>query len=45
MRQIFVFTDLDGTLLDHHEYSFAAAQPAFDQIGRGIGGDFRRGNP
>lgn len=29
-----IFTDLDGTLLDHHSYSFAAAQPALDQLSR-----------
>lgn len=27
-----VFTDLDGTLLDHHTYSYASAQPALDQL-------------
>jgi mannosyl-3-phosphoglycerate phosphatase len=27
-----VFTDLDGSLLDHHTYSFAKAQPALDRI-------------
>lgn len=27
-----VFTDLDGTLLDHHTYSFSAALPALDQL-------------
>jgi mannosyl-3-phosphoglycerate phosphatase len=27
-RQILVFSDLDGTLLDHCTYSFAAAEPA-----------------
>lgn len=32
MRQILIFTDLDGTLLDHHSYSYEAAQPALDQI-------------
>ncbi len=26
------FSDLDGTLLDHHDYSFAAAQPALDAL-------------
>ena len=32
-----VFTDLDGTLLDHHTYSFEAAQPAIDFLkGAGI---------
>lgn len=29
-----IFTDLDGTLLDHHTYSFAAAKPALDQLKR-----------
>lgn len=27
-----VFTDLDGTLLDHDTYSFAAAQPALNRL-------------
>ncbi|SDI51161.1 HAD-IIB family hydrolase [Alloyangia pacifica] len=27
-----VFTDLDGTLLDHGSYSYAAAQPALDAL-------------
>lgn len=27
-----VFTDLDGTLLDHHSYSFAAAQSTLDKL-------------
>lgn len=27
-----VFTDLDGTLLDHHSYSFAAALPALNKL-------------
>lgn len=26
------FTDLDGSLLDHHSYSFAPAQPALDRL-------------
>ena len=29
-----VFTDLDGTLLDHHSYSWAPAQPALDALER-----------
>ncbi|MBU2962272.1 HAD-IIB family hydrolase [Citreicella sp. C3M06] len=29
-----VFTDLDGTLLDHDSYSYAAAQPALDALRR-----------
>ncbi|HQO77312.1 MAG TPA: HAD-IIB family hydrolase [Thermodesulfobacteriota bacterium] len=29
---LLIFTDLDGTLLDHHTYSFAAAQEALDSI-------------
>lgn len=34
MRQppLIVFTDLDGTLLDHHDYSWQAAAPALDQL-------------
>ncbi|HNT57910.1 MAG TPA: HAD-IIB family hydrolase [Syntrophales bacterium] len=32
-----VFTDLDGTLLDHEDYSFAAARPALERLrNRGI---------
>lgn len=27
-----VFTDLDGTLLDHHSYSFKEAEPALDML-------------
>ncbi|MDD9947775.1 MAG: HAD-IIB family hydrolase [Myxococcales bacterium] len=27
-RRLLVFTDLDGTLLDHDDYSYAAAEPA-----------------
>ena len=34
MQQILIFTDLDGTLLDHHDYSFTAAQPSLEQIRR-----------
>ncbi len=30
--KLIIFTDLDGTLLDHHSYSFAAARPALDRI-------------
>lgn len=29
---IIVFTDLDGTLLDHHDYSWDAARPALQQL-------------
>ena len=29
-----VFTDLDGTLLDHHTYSWEAALPALDHLNR-----------
>ncbi|HXE91151.1 MAG TPA: HAD-IIB family hydrolase [Terriglobales bacterium] len=29
-----VFTDLDGTLLDHHTYSWSAAQPALEELER-----------
>jgi mannosyl-3-phosphoglycerate phosphatase len=32
MTQLLIFTDLDGTLLDHHTYSFAAALPALAEI-------------
>jgi mannosyl-3-phosphoglycerate phosphatase len=33
-RRIVVFSDLDGTLLDHHTYSFAAAEPALRLLRR-----------
>lgn len=33
-RQMVVFTDLDGTLLDHETYSFAAAGEALDLLAR-----------
>ena len=29
-----VFTDLDGTLLDHHSYSWAAAEEALKELER-----------
>jgi mannosyl-3-phosphoglycerate phosphatase len=29
---LLVFTDLDGTLLDHHSYSFSAALPALQRL-------------
>lgn len=32
--QLIIFTDLDGTLIDHETYSHAAAQPALDAIRR-----------
>ena len=32
MRKLLVFTDLDGTLLDHHNYSWDAAIPALDEL-------------
>ena len=31
-RRILIFTDLDGTLLDHYDYSWEAAQPALRRI-------------
>lgn len=33
---LIVFTDLDGTLLDHHDYSWQAARPALEKL-RDIG--------
>lgn len=33
-HRLTVFTDLDGTLLDHETYSFAAAAPALDLLSR-----------
>jgi mannosyl-3-phosphoglycerate phosphatase len=36
-RQVLVFTDFDGTILDHYSYSFAAAKPCIDRLsGLGI---------
>ena len=32
MSRLIVFTDLDGTLLDHDDYSFDAARPALAQL-------------
>lgn len=32
--RLVIFTDLDGTLLDHHSYSWAAAEEALEQIAR-----------
>ena len=32
MSKLVVFSDLDGTLLDHANYSFAPAQPALDAL-------------
>ena len=29
---VLIFSDLDGTLLDYHSYSFAAAKPALDLV-------------
>ena len=29
---LIVFSDLDGTLLDHHSYTFAPARPALDKL-------------
>ena len=33
-QQLILFTDLDGTLLDHHSYSAAAAAPALSELER-----------
>ncbi len=33
MKNLIIFTDLDGTLLDHDSYSFAAALPALRLVG------------
>lgn len=32
MENIIIFSDLDGTLLDHHSYSYHAAMPALELI-------------
>ncbi|WP_346993707.1 HAD-IIB family hydrolase [Alteromonas gracilis] len=34
MTKTLVFTDMDGTLLDHHTYSFEAAKPALTALGQ-----------
>ena len=34
MMKTLVFTDMDGTLLDHHTYSFEAAKPALKSVRR-----------
>jgi mannosyl-3-phosphoglycerate phosphatase len=34
VSRLVVFTDLDGTLLDHHTYSFAPARPALLELRR-----------
>jgi mannosyl-3-phosphoglycerate phosphatase family protein len=34
MKQLLIFTDLDGTLLDHDDYSFDAAAAALAQVRR-----------
>lgn len=31
-QQLIIFTDLDGTLLDHHNYSWAPAKPALSKL-------------
>lgn len=33
-ERLAVFTDLDGTLLDHEDYSFAGARPALERLRR-----------
>ncbi|MEN6467293.1 MAG: HAD hydrolase family protein, partial [Syntrophaceae bacterium] len=32
--QMIIFTDLDGSLLDHEDYSFEAARPSIERIKR-----------
>lgn len=32
MRRYLVFTDLDGTLLNHHDYAYAAAKPVMGDL-------------
>ena len=32
MERLVIFSDLDGTLLDHDNYSWAAAKPALDRL-------------
>ncbi|MEO0772984.1 MAG: HAD-IIB family hydrolase [Pseudomonadota bacterium] len=38
LRDLLVFTDLDGTLLDHETYSWAEAAPALDVLRKGGAG-------
>lgn len=33
-KQLLVFTDMDGTLMDHHSYSYEAAIPMLEQLKR-----------
>jgi mannosyl-3-phosphoglycerate phosphatase len=33
-RQVLVFTDFDGTLLDHYSYSFEAARPCMERLAK-----------
>jgi mannosyl-3-phosphoglycerate phosphatase len=35
MSRFVIFTDLDGTLLDHHTYSYDAVRPALDRLRKG----------
>lgn len=32
MKKLLVFTDLDGTLLDHHDYTWEVAMPALNEL-------------
>jgi hypothetical protein len=32
MNRFIIFTDLDGTLLDHHTYSYVPAMPALERL-------------
>lgn len=34
MEHLIIFTDLDGTLLEHHTYSYAPAIPVLDRLNR-----------
>ncbi len=34
MKKLLIFTDLDGTLLDHESYSYVPALPALDRLGQ-----------
>ena len=33
---LIIFTDLDGSLLDHHDYSWKPAQPWLDKLAAAI---------
>lgn len=32
MKKLLIFTDLDGTLLDHHNYDWSPTKPALQRL-------------